>query len=388
MPGESTMADRMTTRLPLPVLPEDVRRYLQWSNWRLVGEGSRGAVFEGGADDSGQTIVLKVPGPEEPHSESEIERIVAALSVIERRPEDIVVRAIQGIDRDFLFTAVVGDSAAVRGISLLCAPEVVTALRDLMTYSAAGEDKPRPYFAKATSAGRKHAARCLFGHTFRGSFGFTVESPLPVGTGPLFSAEEVDRPFARRVMERIGRGIVAVTSAARTERIDELVAGYQTGLNANMCEAILQIADVVHQSELRVSMSWSPEWPALAELVDFQPTTLDSRSYRCLESVASELRPHEEEESTTLCGRVVLLRSEEAPSEDDLGEHEVVIVSSSQLRVYAALNAADYRSACEAHVNGCDVCVDGQLVHRGKHWHLISPANFSIRGSVGPQMTP
>lgn len=362
--------------LLLSLTPDDVGRYLRWTEWKLVGVGSKGSVYRGPNDDSGNPIILKLPSQDTTHVLDAIQKVVSAVAAIENRPKREVIRSIQGIDRDFLYVTLPGEATTRRGISLQSAPDVVRALRDLVAYSASAEEDPRRYFVKAPSIGKKHASKCLFGHTFSGSFGFTVESPLPVSTGPLLRAEEMDRPFERRVMERIGRGIVTLQAATEKERIDELVENYAEGFNANMCEALLKIADVAHRAETSLSLAWSPEWPTLEILQDLEPVVLDTRSYRCLESASRELYPPEKTKAVTVCGKVVLLKSEEAPSEDESVEHLIVIVDESGMRVHIVLDAVTYRSACDAHVKGYDACVDGELVKRGKFWYLTLPRQF------------
>lgn len=122
--------------------------------------------------------------------------------------------------------------------SLESAFYIIQGLRHLIMYSACMEKDPRRYFEQPLSVGRQQVQRCLFGHTFHGSFGYTIESPITAPSQlhyPYGKSSQVQIPIERKVVERITRGFLNVQKAARRQNPEEISHNYEFGLNANMC---------------------------------------------------------------------------------------------------------------------------------------------------------
>src|SRR5208282_1846916 len=62
-----------------------------------------------------------------------------------------------------------------------------------------------------------YADSCRFGHTFRGSFGFTIESPVIPNIEPTLPQIEQPAPFERRVMQRFAHAVRVVSEAVRSD---------------------------------------------------------------------------------------------------------------------------------------------------------------------------
>jgi hypothetical protein len=197
-------------------------------------------------------------------------------------------------------------------------------LRDLLAYAACVEDNPRPYFLKATAIGRKYAESCVFGHTFPGSFGFTIESPT--GYGPFATRQEgAPQPFARRVVSRILRGIVILREAVLSGETEMLVDRYETGLNANLCELLEETLKQTEETEIEYSVTWSPEWAVAADLRDIRGVRLEPRAVSFLGAAARQMRRLEESTTRTIEDKVVALQSDaSAVDEESASDFEQV----------------------------------------------------------------
>jgi len=117
----------------------------------------------------------------------------------------------------------------------------------------------REYVTQPERIGREQAERCLCDHTVHGRFGFTIRSPLP-------SLEEIQRSHARDwigcgVVERITRGLMSVQSV-REENTSKIISEpYQTGLNGNMCQAVLKMREKWPDTSLEYSVRQSLSLP-------------------------------------------------------------------------------------------------------------------------------
>ncbi|MBY0508404.1 MAG: hypothetical protein K2X03_31125 [Bryobacteraceae bacterium] len=247
-------------------------------------------------------------------------------------------------------------------------------MRDFLAYAACVEQSPQAYFPKATAIGRQYAEKCRFGHTFPGSFGFTIESPT--GIAPFAHPEETPAPFERRVMGRIVRGLRDLENAVLSGEVDEITRRYEQGLNVNLCEVLEATLKQAEDAELEYAVAWSPEWPVAEDLRRVRSVRLEQRSASLLGAAARQMRNLKESKSQTIRGRVVELRSEDSSSE------EVATVlwpdEGRKLKVRVPLEPTDYARACDAHKARLAVSVTGRLEKVGKFWTLMAPSAFEV----------
>jgi hypothetical protein len=169
----------------------------------------------------------------------------------------------------------------------------------LVAYSAAAEVTPLPFFTKPSPRGVKHAYNCRFGHTFEGSFGFTIESPLAPVVQATLLTEAAPPPFERRVVERVYGGLARVEQAVRDRSIEPLLKGYDVGLNANMCDALLNMRDHVPDLSVEYGVDWSPKVP---EPMDLKPRSerIGPEADEYVQEAAKQLRATEPQGTSLL----------------------------------------------------------------------------------------
>ena len=241
-----------------------------------------------------------------------------------------------------------------------------------------------PFFTKPLAKAVANSHRCRFGHTFRGSFGFTVESPLPPFIPDvLFEDQQPEPPYERRVVERIVRGIAHAAEATDQRSTTPIVDGYESGLNANMCDALIEMSEQVPIDELIFSVDWSPKIPESPFFYNFDSIGISGETVNILKSARTQLRSMEESKGVTIEGRVVLLKSDSSPWEDEPDdEHTVVIAwidpNGKTVRTRVILSPSNYLEACDAHMKGRNVAVSGLLERRGKYTRLSRPHDFGL----------
>jgi hypothetical protein len=183
-------------------------------------------------------------------------------------------------------------------------------------------------------------------------------------------------------MERLYRGLDQLTQAIGAADLAPIVTNYVTGLSANMCEALLEIAQSATNQEVVFAMNWSPRVLPPADLVALsQGISIGRPAVEYLEAASKQLRRMEDSRPITIEGRVVLLKSDSQPWEDEPDDlHTVVIawidVDGKAVRTRVVLAPADYITACNAHMQGLTVSVSGTLERRGKYTRLINPERF------------
>ncbi len=368
-----------------PIRVEDLTAYLARRGWhRKVEQRERYLIFVGPSADDGTPITMIVP--QSNYLDDSSRRLAEALeqlSAVEDRSVEELVQAIKSLDKDLLRVRVLTGPSEFGSLSFDVALGLVEGLRDFLSAAAVTEEAPRPYFAKATAAGRRYLEHCRFGQTFSGSFGLTIESPVTLTAPYAATKRDFAVPFERRVMLRLARALAATQDAVLSGDVAPLAEGFLSGLSANMCDALLEMPQEIRDIEIEYSIVWSPELKAPDDISAGAPIRFGPKSYSYLEAAARMLRVQQSKD-VAVRGRVIQLRSETAPldEDEDVNDERMITIlweqaEAPQMRVRVSLDAASYKAACDAHKEGRIVSVNGKLEKQGKFWTLMSPHDFA-----------
>ena len=315
----------------------------------------------------------------------QVARVIDALAALEDRPEGDVARSIREVAFDVVRSRIPDTQVVDDSIHLEIARSFIVGIRGVLAAAATTELRPSAYFSRLRKEATEYADHCRFGHTFRGSFGFTVESPLRPNNQATLPGIVPIAPFERRVMRRLIRGLRSVTEAVSKDSTAPITRATQTGFSANVCEQIASLVEETSQAGIVFDFTFSPEWK------EDQVSGLDSAKFllgrahvEVIKAAAKELRAQVQSSEETVFGRVIRLASDANPSDltDLMGEREVAILWSSEefgdITVRASLSPADYLRAVEAHAAGRPVEVNGILERRPRRWVLLSPVNLVL----------
>ncbi len=393
----------MTEELTVPL--GLLRRYLEFNGWRpeaaavaadqpLHGDSYADQFFRGRASGKRnvQLYVSSAPGlenvelvvPTSVETSETVKRLDGALetlSQVEGRDRIEVITAVRSIGFDVVKSRVPDEQVYGDTINLKQASSYTARMRELLAGGATTEIMPGAYFWRVKKKGSEYAENCRFGHTFKGSFGFTIESPVLQNTHLVLPGMEEfqEPPFERRVIQRLARGIRVLQEAASIEDPGVVVKAYETGLSANMCEYLADLVEQTSPSGLGFSFTFSPEWPT----EPFREAFIGPRHIQVARIAAKAMREQLPPRPETVNGRVIRLQNEADPTDlsDVTLAREVVIHWESEdgdLNVKVALSPSDYLAAAEAHPRGQSVEVKGALERRGWRWIIVSPTDFRI----------
>jgi hypothetical protein len=244
---------------------------------------------------------------------------------------------------------------------------------------------PAPFFGRVRKEAQEYSNRCRFGHTFRGSFGFTIESPVAANDQPTFLPEERIAPFERRVVQRLFRGFQLIERAEQAENLSIITEGYRSGFHANMCE---DLADLIENTtdKIKFQVVWSPEWRPAPDILGSSTFEVRPNTLQTVSEAANSLRRQETTLPRTIVGRVIRLRSDHDPSDllDTTLPREINVIWENEefgeLSVRVILEPADYIKAVEAHKAGRKVSIRGLLEKIGRAWFLSQPSEFAVVG--------
>jgi hypothetical protein len=374
---------------------EDLMSYLRLTGWEPAKPaGDRWLVFEGIGDIKDKPLEIVLPqDTHAPDIRTYLANAVNILAAVTEEPPETITRRIRLHDRDVLNVRNL-ETDEQDSIALKLASKQVSELKSLVGYSACSEQDPKPHFDTLLGIGKRITERYRFGHTFSGSFGFTVESP-PIGRPIIYRRATQDSlipeiveeeivsllPFGRRVMERIVRGLLATQRATRERDVSILVNEYPSGFNSKMCAAVLKMSRD-KALPLEYTVLWSPKIESLDDIRTPGAIRLSGTSYQYLEEAEHRLREIEPE-IVTVRGLVTSLRSRDDPLE--VGTVRSVVINwinrphgERPVGVIVSLGREDYILAHKAHLNWSTVEVTGAVQKVGSSWRLSEPHNFRV----------
>jgi hypothetical protein len=366
-----------------PVLPEAeaIRRAL------IEARGFGRRTFEifllGGGPDFPP---MEIAAPTDPNSDNyndQTSRILRTLSIIEDRDPNVVAGDIFSIGYDIIRSRIPDRYVYKNTISVRSAKNFIIFARDLIASTATHELQPNPFYLRMKKEAKEFSDQCRFGHTFSGSFGFTIEAPLTPNITPPLIKQLEQPPFERRVMQRLALGIRSLVEAAVRGDSREVVEQNQRGFGANACEYIVNLMHTTVGSGIVFDFSFSPEWPMVHDMPRLTSFELNAQHVEIARDAAKAMRKLQVARDATISGLVVRLASDRDPSnlEMPLGDREVFVRwlgEYGEVNVRVRLAPPDYLSAVDAHRNGMQVAMSGFLEQRGNRWHLLRPTKFAV----------
>ncbi len=364
-----------------------IKRYLRTRGWERIDHPNENLLFfQGPNDDANRPIKLVLPtSPKFEDSKEIAQKALRLLSGLENRTLDEVGSEIIRIGYDVLRQRIIMPEHNST-LPLSMAKSVVDAMTHLIRFSACLEEHNQPFFPRIkTGIAKKFVDKCRFGQTFIGSFGTSIEMPIP----PPSTENPLQIPFERRIMERIAHGFRTIQQAVLEADTSILIADYKKGFNANLYEVVQDLGENLPNCQFELSFSWSSEYKPPSSISRSSPILLVPKEV-CpfLESAAKALRTCSESEDTTIVGRVVQLRGDNhmqeesndmIPSSEISGKKMIVVEwKDNKVQIRVVLDQDQYRIACDAHKNNSLIQVRGKPEKRGRHFYLTFATAFQL----------
>ncbi len=314
-----------------------------------------------------------------------IEKAIRVLSGVEDREPSTIIAEIRMIGFDVVRSRIPNSLVQNDTIHLEVAASYVTGVRSLLASTATTEIQPDPFFLRLKKEGVEFADRCRFAHTFRSSFGFSIESPLAANNEPTLSEVEQTVPFERLVMERFARGVRSVCNAVNTGETKDLIENAKKGFGANSFEQFAKLIEETSPGGMEFDFFFSPEWRPASDLRERQQLLVGPQHAEMSKAAAKLLRRQfKPRPGETVFGRVVRLANDSDPSDlmNPLGDREVEIAWGSEdlgdIQVRVSLEAKEYLQALHAHGAGRPIMVNGTLERKGRLYILTGPTDFVV----------
>lgn len=351
----------------------NVTAYLAGNGWTRRADFPRSdvVVFDGPGDDEGETIVAVIPVDDRTRDfRLRLAELVKTLSVLEGRSADDVALDMRSPGVDRILARVVSSAASAGSLPLPFASALLHSLRDLITAAACAEEDPRPFFAKATKLGTEHAASWRMAQTQLGSFVVPIECPVALAMGQ--QQLPGSSPLSRRVAARIMSGLGTLQKAVLDGRPGALAEDYRTGLNANMCEALLALKAPGTDLAIEVSAHWSKRLAAPKGLPAC--VRIETVGFELLDGTAQALRTRSGAVERDFVGEIVRLNREGADERVAVLQY---VEEGRRTTAHLHLSVEDYAIACDAHRDAKQVTVHGRLERvSAKKWRVFGVRDF------------
>jgi hypothetical protein len=368
------------------ITPARLSDFLRRKGWRRKNHPNTNLiVFEGESLIVGESATVVFPSDID--FKDYFSRLNDTLSLLSKHfdlPLSSIIEKIAHWNRDVMRIRIQAENGNDHLLPFSNAAELINKYKDFVSFAACSEADPKRFYGRVSKTGKEFADNCRFGHTFVGSFGITIESPIPLDPQPPLPGFPV-RPFHRAVTERIATGYINLNDAVKQENPSIIVSNYQQGFSGNMCDILMDIYDSTKGMEVSHNIVWASDLTPPKHLEN-PNVRITEKSYDILKTASSELQKVDEpDQDKTVVGRITQLRSKVPPLEGDefSGARRTIVINwevekQIPINIHIQLPLDQYREACDAHKNGRKIRIIGKPEKHGKFWYLIEHHDFII----------
>lgn len=352
-----------------------VSHYLETNGWKLNKSFNNGTLFSYDLGNN-QEITLLLPDRDSKFLNYQLSHLFETLSEFENRNVKEIIDSIKSINKDILRFSI-SKGTIIDSIKLNEVEEIIKNLKKLILYSASAELSNRPYFEYPLRSSVDFIRRCNFGHTFKGSFGFTIENPFHESELDSESDVIAAIPFGRKVSERILKTFKIIEEADKDKNIEEI---YEIGPNANTCESIKKLL-MISSGDIECSVICSPLWKVLPTINENSSVCLSHSKIEYLNFIYEKLKEKHNSRNVSIIAKIISLKID--PDKED---HTIVILGNAgeekEIKIHVVLTSEDYKGACNLHRDEKEIKISGYLNKFGNKWFLDPYESFeAVDGS-------
>ncbi len=167
-------------------------------------------------------------------------------------------------------------------------------ISDLIVYGACAEISLQKSYLRKLKQGVDFVENCQIGQSQYGSFVANIYCQLdrPKYLDPNINRRHI--PFGRKIVLRILKGINDIQESIDTKTPEPIINNYTVGLNANMCDTLIEILEVGQGNDINIKTSLEPVWEIPENIVTDISITPYARAY--LVEASKALRAENPEE--------------------------------------------------------------------------------------------
>lgn len=362
---------------------QSIMRYLVRKGWKQQTSRDGALTRFVHADDANSPVNIffstESGGTDADHAE-----LAAALETI-RQVYDLSESALRAmlasLSYDKILATVPDDYLRHESIELRTARSYLNGMKGIIAASATTVITGERSFRRTVKEAKEFADGCRFAHTFKGSFGLAIESPVGLNNQTVMPFVEPELPLGRKTLRRIAVGLDSLKEAYAQDDLKPILSAPE-GLNANMCNELVGIIEGTGIPRIELSFVLSPEWEP--EAPPPAPFKIESRYRDILKDASARLAMDDTEADVSIFGRIVNLHAAGDPSDlmDDDADRIIQVNWDSpdlgMVKVSVSLDPPRYLVAVEAHRQGRPVTIQGKLRRKGRSWSLQDSGHLTV----------
>lgn len=251
-------------------------------------------------------------------------------------------------------------------IPLETAHNAIYGIKRLITSAILNENNPKPFIKGITNGLSDNLKNYSLGQTDIGSYIFNIEiensdceQVFLNNNGNLITTSR-----ERRVISRIQNGINDIINIKNNSELKDIIPyEYKEGLNANMCDALLQFSDVDNNLKIETSITWGSNTYIPKDVP--QSITLHPKDFFTLYEISSEYKEIKPE-IVEIVGDIISLFHEK--------DERIVTINAkyknSKKKFKISMNDSDYIKTCNAHAEEKQLSIKGELKKNGRFTYL------------------
>jgi len=346
--------------------------YLKNKGWIPAGKiETRARVFSN-KNKNDNSIEIIVPLVELADYKSRICDILHTLQDFEDRDMNSIANEIVLSNYDvFKIAAFKGDTRA--SLPLSDAATLLDRAVTMIASAAQSIDKKQAYFPRRTSEVNDFLSKLEMGHTERGSFVISIQTPIV----PNIMKEEGEKEelFARKVTTQLCSLITTAANFANILDDDTIKQSVSYGMNANFIEALADITNICGEMGTNLDMKWSPLRPCNEKNhFHIKRGTVDT-----LREIGKALKTKLPENDIEIEGYITDLHRDENPEARNI---KIRTIDSAKLIHIDGLSSDNYTKALDAHKEDKIIVLKGDLQHTTKKTTLKNATILDIRTAI------
>lgn len=355
-----------------------IDRYLQLNGWsRNYHFTNHNMMVYTNANSFPKT--LAIPANEEYEDFYPIlHNVMGVLEKIEKRSINEIIKDVTTTFIDRLEIRVISEITEDGKIPLEYAAECVEGLKELILYSACAEQIARPICYRATDYAKAFLKKFKLAQTEKGSFILNVDIQVVDENNEQIVLDQCDVPipFEHKVIERIGKAIGQVDAIVNNQQqlTETAEQAFETGITANMCDAFLKMRPISDKDKVSATIRYASSLTKKTGQVEH--IEMRANHFLVMDELAKIYRDKVAIQDATLTG-IIRSLTKKKDVEGNLQTIKLYTTFNGTPRtVTVVLSTEQYRIACDAHRDGLEVEISGELDMSKQHWVMTEVTHF------------
>lgn len=313
--------------------------------------------------------------------------VIKTLSKIEKRTEAEIIKDINATFIDRIEFRIISDVSEDGKLPIDYAAECIEGLKELVLYALCAEQTAQPVCYRASDFAKSFLNNFKLAQTEKGSFILNIDIQVVDENNEqsVLSGFETPIPLEHKVVERIGTAINQVDAIVKNERklTETAESAYEAGITANMCDALMKMRPLSEADQITTTIRYAS---ALTNQTgQTEHINMYTNHFLVIDELAKIYRDKNAVQDTTLIG---IVRSLSKRHDGDGEMNTIRLYTSFEGRsrtVTIDLLDDQYRIACDAHRDGLEVRVSGELDMSERYWTMSKITHFTLASQNEPE---